>query len=128
MDRRDKTNHTLPGRLLHITPITDLFGEGSFDHPFEAPWATLITNSGNLSTGLQQAWSHLQTSFQEVATAGQEAALLTQDVSRAGFYVDRAVAPSVTKALTVELELEKARAKSVGAKINSQLQRGDYER
>jgi hypothetical protein len=45
MDHTDATNCVIGGRL-HIPAIVDLFGEGSFDHPFEAPWSNLLNMSG----------------------------------------------------------------------------------
>ncbi|KAL9183104.1 hypothetical protein ACHAXT_004891 [Thalassiosira profunda] len=87
LDRRDSRNNVLKGRL-HVAPILDLFGEGSFDHPLEAPWARLLSSSnqsGNLVSGLRQTWSHLSSSFQGVATRSSwrdESLLLNQDIGR----------------------------------------------
>jgi hypothetical protein len=52
--------------------------------------------------------------------------LLTQDVDRAGFYPSGTIAPSVTHAVT--MELEKARAASLGVRITTALDNDQYER
>jgi len=90
LDRPDKDSCTIDERL-NIPPITEFFGEGSFDHPFEKSWETFLTNNGNLSTGLQHAWSHLQSNFQDVATSEQLAdvgLLNNRSIERTGFYPD----------------------------------------
>ena len=112
MDRRDSNNCSIPGRL-DIPSIKDLFGEGSFNHPYTALWEMLLKR--NPSGGLKHAWSHLQTSFQEVSSREQltdGALLLSQGVGRAGFYQNGTITASVTKAII--LELEKARATRLG--------------
>ena len=55
--------------------LTELFGEDSFDSPIHNPWEILIGSTREhhcLLNGLQYAWSHLQNSFQEVATNEQK--------------------------------------------------------
>ena len=84
MDRTDSNNCLIPDRL-NILAIKDLLGEGTFNHPCTAPWDVLLerNTSGNLAIGLKHAWSHLQTSFLEIATHDQltdDALLLLQDV------------------------------------------------
>ena len=132
IDQRDNTDCLIPGRF-NLPSITAMFGEGSLDHPFEAPWANLLTSRqhSNLATGLlQSAWSHLTINFQEFTTTEQLADpttyLLTQDVNRAGFYSDGSYAPSITKAMTIELE--KAGSIDLGQRITTTLTRDDYER
>ena len=131
IDRTDEHNCTIPGRLS-IPSINNLFGEGSFDHPFASPWDTLLTMSGpssNLANGLKHAWSNLKTKFQEVSTpeqAADDSLLLNQDVTRAGFSPDGTVAPSVTNAVTIELE--SSRSKDLGTRISGSLNRKLYER
>ena len=75
-----------------------------------------------LSSGLRHAWSHLQNSFQDVATSGQkddESLLLNQNLTNAGFSEDGELSHSVTKALTKELE--GARLYRLGEKIIGEL-------
>ena len=45
IDRKDDndTDCLIPG-WFNLPSITDMLGEGSFDHPFEVPWATLLTS------------------------------------------------------------------------------------
>ena len=52
--------------------------------------------------------------------------LLTQEVERAGIYSNGTIAGSVTDAVT--RELESARSKRLGKRIESELERTDYER
>ena len=131
IDRTNEEGLVIAGRL-NIPSIIDLFGEGSFDFPFDEPWEHLINRSRescNLAHGLKHAWSHLTTSFQDVATPEQLSdfdLLLSQEVTRAGFYEDGTVAASVTKALTIELE--SARATTLGEEITTALGRDEYER
>jgi hypothetical protein len=131
IDRTDNANSVIAGRF-NLPSIVAMLGEGSFDHPFDAPWETLLNSRPNcdLAIGLQTAWSHLTINFQEVATPAQLADtttyLLTQHTSRAGFYEDGSFAPSVTKAITNELE--KARSIVLGSQISTSLDRDDYER
>ena len=129
MPLRDRTNEEgciIEGRL-NIPSIKNHFGEGSFDYPFDEPWEHLITTSRescNLANGLEQAWSHLTTSFKDVATAEQLSdfdVLLSQEVTRAVFYKDKTVAASVTKVITIELELSSATR--LGERIAKQLGR-----
>ena len=127
----DSKNCTIAGRL-NIPSIVNHFGEGSFNHPLLSPWETLLSESSpsnNLANGLSHAWSHLTTKFQEVTTNEQSTdvtLLLMQDVSRVGCYSDGTVAPSVTKAIT--MELEQARSNHVGIQITNTLGRQEYER
>jgi hypothetical protein len=51
----------------------------------------MVGLNNNIANGLQYAWEHLQNNFQIKATLEQLNSsdhLLTQDVSRAGFYHD----------------------------------------
>ena len=129
--KRDDEGDVLPGRL-HIPAVVDLFGEGSFDHPFESPWSTLLTSSntsGNLVSGLRYSWSHLTSSFQDVATHEQlsdSALRLRQDISQAGFNSDGTVAGSATDAVT--RELESARSRKLGESVLASLDRTECER
>ena len=132
IDRMDDSGNRIAGRL-HTPAIATLFGEGSFNHPFTAPWATLLANSrpgSNIATGLQQAWSHLTLKFQEVVLPEQvidsTKHLLTQPVARAGFYEDGTMAKSVTSAITIELE--KQRLVRMSSIVESSLGRDDYEK
>ena len=73
---------------------------------------------------MEQARSHLTTSFKDVATAEQLSdfdVLLSQEVTRAVFYKDITVAASVTKVITIELELSSATR--LGERIAKQLGR-----
>ena len=107
--------------------LNELFGEDSFDSPMHNPWEILIGSSREhhcLSNGLQHAWSHLQNSFQEVATNEQkrdDTLLLNQELKNAGFSKNGQLYQSVTKALTKELE--KARADDLGVRLTGQLER-----
>ena len=92
-----------------------LFGEGSFNCPLTTHWEGILNNSrpdGNIATGIQQAWSHLTTKFQEVALPGQvidtSKYLITQPVTRAKFYKDGLMAGSVTNAVTIELKTQRS--------------------
>ena len=131
IDRTDNTNTTTPGRIS-LPSIIAHFGEGSFSHPIDAPWETLLAESGpssNLANGLKASWTHLQSNFQEASTndrANDDSLLLTQDVSRAGFYKDGTFAPSITNAVTIELE--RSRKTALGTQISSSLNRREYER
>ena len=73
-NRKDSNGNEIGGRLP--TPkLTELFGENSFDSPIHDPWEILIGSTREhhcLSSGLRHAWSHLQNSFQEVATNEQK--------------------------------------------------------
>ena len=98
MDRVDKGGSTIKGRL-NTQPIRSLFGEGAFNFPFSLPWEGVLQISrpnGDLATGLHQAWSHLTSKFQEVATPEQVGDttnyLIVQPVERAGFYEDGSMA------------------------------------
>ena len=89
--RRDNNGARLKGRL-HITPIINLIGKGSFNHPSQQPYANLLPNSrsiANIASGLQHAWSHLTSPFQDVVQAASNTDtsnyLLRQDVGSAGF-------------------------------------------
>jgi len=71
INRQDKRNNTIEGRL-HIPCIVNMLGEGSFDFPLESPWEQMLNNSRSnhsIANGIEQAWSHLQINFQEVADA-----------------------------------------------------------
>ena len=71
----------------------------------------------------------LTTTFQEVAIQEQltdSARLLSQNVTRAGFYHSGTIASSVTKAITIELE--KACVIRLGEQIEASLSRTAYER
>ena len=110
MDRVDKGGNVIRGRF-DTQPVRNLFGEGAFDFPFSAPWEGVLRNSrpdGDIATGIHQAWSHLNSKFQEVASPEQvddtSTFLITQPVERAGFYEDGSMAASVTHAVTEELE------------------------
>ena len=66
----DANGNRIDGRL-HLPSIENLFGADSFSHPVSDPWEHVLTSSrqmNNLATGIQQTWSHLQITFQEVAT------------------------------------------------------------
>ena len=132
MDRVDEEGNTIKGRY-DTPPIRALFGEGAFDSAFSSPWEGVLTNSrpdGDIATGLHQAWSHLTSKFQEVATPEQmgdtENYLINQPIERAGFCADGSVKRSVTNAVTEELE--KQRSSSLGTKIQETLGRDDYEK
>ena len=73
-NRKDSNGNEIGGRLP-MPKLNELFGEDSFDSPMHNPWEILIGSSREhhcLSNGLQHAWSHLQNSFQEVATNEQK--------------------------------------------------------
>ena len=105
VDTTDKGNCAIEGRL-NVSAIINLFGEGSFDHPFMEPCENLLTASTpsiNLANGLRYAWSHLTTTFQEVVTQEKlidKTLLLTQDIARAGFYIGGTVSPSVADTIS----------------------------
>jgi len=110
LDRCNSNGARLKGRL-HITPVVNLLGEGSFDHPSQQPCAHLISNSRsgvNIASSLQHAWSHLTSNFQDVEQAAANIDtsnyLLRREVGVAGFYRDGSIAGSVTNALSTELE------------------------
>ena len=100
------------------------------------PWDHLLNtdvvgSNNNIAHGLRHAWTHLQNKFHDVATPAQLTTnssdyLLTQDVSRAGFYHDGSKPKSATAAVTIELE--KARMKALGKRIDQSLPQGHYER
>ena len=88
-------------------------------------------SSSNIANGLQHAWSHLTSSFQDVATPQQlqdDKLLLNQDISRAGIYSDGTIAKSVTKALTIELERSRSTKLGVQVQIAETLGQDKYER
>ena len=96
------------------------------------PWESLLNHSrpdGNIATGIQQAWSHLTTNFQEVVLTEQRIdtskCLLARPVTGAGFHADGTMPGSVTNTVTVELE--KQRSMHLGAIVASSLNRNDYE-
>ena len=121
---------TVIGRL-NSPVIIKLFCEGSFDHPVINPWEALLgstSSPNNLRVGLQQSWSHLTSTFQDVATPEvllDEGLLLNQPNSSAGFYADGSRANSVTDTITRELEGERLRA--LGVTMETNLARGDYK-
>ena len=83
---------------------------------------------GNLREGLQQSWSHLTSTFQDVATREVQSdggLLINQPTSNAGFYAAGTRDTSVTDAITPELE--GSRSKALGVKMEENLDRGDYE-
>jgi hypothetical protein len=87
-----------------------MLGKDSFHHPPTSPWETLLSVARptlNLKIGLQYTWLHLTQNFQDVATTLKtldKNPLLSQSVKRVGFYGDGSHAPSVTNALTLEME------------------------
>ena len=119
LTRTDSNGNAIEGRL-DIPCLINLLGETSFDFPLTTPWNMLMEQSNpshNLASGLKNAWTHLTTSFQDVASTDQTvdmSLLLNQGVESAGFYPDDTIASSVTKAITVELE--KARATNLDEK------------
>jgi len=128
MDRTDKAGNVIRGRF-NTQPVRNLFGEGAFDFPFESPWEGVLRNSrpdGNIATGIHQAWSHLNSKFQEVASPEQVGDtanfLIAQPVERAGFYEDGSMAASVTHAVTEELE--QRRMLCLGEEIDKTCDRG----
>ena len=73
-NRKDSNGNKIGGSLS-MPKLTELFGEDSLDSPIHDPWEILIGSTREnhcLSNGLQHAWSHLQNSFQEVATNEQK--------------------------------------------------------
>ena len=127
----DGNGNRIAGRL-HTPAIVNVFGEGSFNHSFTAPWETLLLNSrpeSNITTGIQQAWSHLTFKFQEVVLTKQVIDTskhpLAQPIVRAGFYEDSSMAKSVTSAITIELE--KQSLMRMSSIVESSLGRDDYE-
>ena len=112
--------------------LVAMFGEDAFDAPISDPWEKLMTHADDqccLSSGLRHAWSHLQNSFQDVATSGQkddESLLLNRHLTNAGFSEDGELNHSVTKALTKELE--GARSNKLGEKIVEEFERTHFER
>ena len=126
-DRVDKGGNVIRGRF-NTQPVKNLFGEGAFDFPFNSPWEGVLRNSrpdSNIATGIHQAWSHLNSKFQEVASPEQmgdtASFLITQPVERVGFYEDGSMAASVTHAVTEELE--KRRIVCLGEKIEATIER-----
>ena len=131
IDRTDQNNCTIEGRLK-LPSIVAMLGEGSFNHPFTAPWSCLLStneSSNSYADGLKHAWSHLQHNFQDVSSqerASDPSLLLNQDISRAGFGADGTVSRSVTNAVTIELE--RSRQDHLGKRIETSMDRGEYER
>ena len=83
----------------------------------------------NIANGIQQAWSHLQFNFQEVANAAahdDDSLLVNQPVQQAGFRSNGAIPKSVTREIT--MEIESARSTYLGKKIINNLDNDDYER
>jgi hypothetical protein len=111
-----------------------LSGEGSFNSTSTNPWEHLLNSNvvglnNNVANGLRYAWEHLQNNFQIKASAEQLNSsdyLLTQGVSRAGFYHDGSTPKSATAAITIELE--KARMNTLRECIELSLPQGHYER
>jgi hypothetical protein len=88
-----------------------------------------VGSNNNVANGLRYAWEHLQNNFQIKASAEQLNSsdyLLTEDVSRAGFYHDGSKPKSATAAITIELE--KARMNTLCECIELSLPQGHYER
>ena len=114
IDRTDTEMNAVKGRL-YIPPITTLLGEGSFNHPVEHPWATLIEQSNqscNLATGLQYAWSHLTSTLHAVADPAlqvDEGLLFNQEIKMAGFYHHGSITSSVTKQLGLRIKKLRSR-------------------
>ncbi|EJK51883.1 hypothetical protein THAOC_28906, partial [Thalassiosira oceanica] len=131
IDRTDSDGNMIPGRL-NLPSVVGMLGEGTFNHPIEAPWGTLLNESSpssNLAAGLKYSWHHLQSSFQEASPpmrANDGSLLLNQDASHAGFYPDGSFARSITNAITCELE--RSRAIALDETITSTLPRKSYER
>jgi len=132
LDRCDSSGARLKGRL-HINPVVNLLGEKSFDHPSQQPWAHLISTSrsgANIDSGLQHAWSHLTSNFQDVEKAATNIDtsnyILRREVGAAGFYGDGSIAGLVTNALSTELE--RCRGKHLSMEVRSSLDKDDYER
>ena len=106
---------------LNSPSIIELFGEGSFDHPVIKLWVweallESMSSPDNLRVGLQQPWSHLTSTFQDVATPevlSDEGLLPNQPNSSAGFYADGTRANSVTEDITQELEGARSNALGV---------------
>ena len=68
---------------------------------------TNINHTSNLPTGIQQTWSHLQLTFQEVATPvarDNRSLLINQPMFSAGFYDDGSSPGSITNVSTTEIE------------------------
>ena len=131
LDRRDAHNNILQGRL-HLPSIANLFGTESFHHPITNPWEHMLTNinyTSNLPNGIQQTWSHLQLTFQEVATPvarDNRSLLINQPMANAGFYDDGSSPGSITNVITSEIE--SARSTALEQQITSALSRKNYER
>ena len=132
---RTDGNNVIPGRL-NIPSLVAMLGEGSFNSTSTTPWEHLLNtdvvgSNNNIAHGLRHAWTHLKNKFQDVATPAQLTTnssdyLLMQDVSRAGFYQDGSKPKSATAAITIELE--KARMKALGKRIDQSLPQDHYER
>jgi hypothetical protein len=109
--RKDQEGNTIPGRL-HMPTVVNMLGKDSIYHPPTSPWETLLSAArptSNLKSGLQYTWLHLTQNFQDVATALKtldKNLLLSQSVERARFNADGTHAPSVTNALTLEMETQ----------------------
>jgi hypothetical protein len=130
IDQKNQEGNTIPG-CLHIPTVVNMLGEDSFHHPPTSPWETLLSAArprSNLKSGLQYTWLHLTQNFKDVTTAVKtldKNLLLSQSVERAGFYADGTHAPSVTNALT--LEMETRRSRHLGERITAILNCGKYE-
>ncbi len=132
IDQKDLERNPIPG-CLHIPAVVNMLGKDSFHHPPTFPWETLLSvarPSSNLKSRLQQyGWLHLTQNFQDVVTALQTSdknLLLSQSVQCAGFYAGGTHAPSVTNALT--LEVETCRSHHLEERITAMLDHGKYER
>ena len=109
-----------------------MFGEDSFDYPLTSPWENMLNNrrtNQNIANAMPQAWSHLQLTFQEVASAEaseNQDLLINQPIERAGFHSNGTTPKSVTREITMEIESE--RSTSLGKHIANTLSNKEYER
>ena len=110
IDQMYDTRNRIAGQF-HTLAIASLFGEGSSNYPFTAPWENLLTNSrpeSNITTGIHQAWSYLTLNFQEVVLPEQvidmSKHLLTQLITRACFCEDGSMVKRVASVITLELK------------------------
>ena len=132
IDRMDATRNKI-AKKLNTLALTNLFGEGSFNHPLTSPCEGIVNNirpDGKIATGIQQAWSHLTIKIQEVVLLGQvidtSHYLIKQPVTRADFYEDGSMDGSGTNAIMIKLE--KQRSIHLRTIIESSLDKGEYEK
>ena len=131
IDQLGNTWNRITGRL-HTPAIINLFGEGSFTYlPLHI---TVGEPTRHHQTWEQHFhdnktdWSHLKLKFQENILPEQvtdtSTHLLTQTVTRAGFYNDGSMLRSAINTITIELK--ELRSMRVCTVVESSLRRDDY--